>query len=147
MNGPHFYLLSAQTVYTDHSLLDPDGWPSRMLSRILAFTLSGTSRAICVSQTWCVLPEARHFGMGPAGSTLVQCCRRLCCPPTFLARNSFLRSRDNLLMRTGFCSSRVTVIPNAVDTTLFRPALALRSEMPTVVVISRCVAPESAIFL
>lgn len=46
-------------------------------------------------------------------------------------------SRETLLSRTGYSPARVAVIPNAVDTTLFRPALALRSASPTVVVISR----------
>ncbi|EGD81938.1 hypothetical protein PTSG_02624 [Salpingoeca rosetta] len=44
-------LMSLKTVYTDHSLLEMMDLSNRLVSKILAFTLSHTRHAICVSHT------------------------------------------------------------------------------------------------
>eukprot|EP00899_Mesostigma_viride_P026856 jgi/Mesvir1/7355/Mv19162-RA.1 len=85
----HARTMGYATVFTDHSLFGFSDASSILTNKILQFTLSNVSHAICVSNT----------------------------------------SKENTFLRSGIHPDTISVIPNAVDTSVFRPRSPPRRQL------------------
>lgn len=89
--------MSLQTVFTDHSLFGFGDAASIMANKLLKFSLSDVGHVICVSHTW-----YGHFS-SLSGDSLTR------------------QSKENTTLRASLNPLAVSVIPNAVVPSNFRP--------------------------
>jgi phosphatidylinositol glycan class A protein len=102
----HARTMGIRAVFTDHSLFGFANASSIVTNKILKYSLSGTNHVICVSHTRSVLNILFNL--------------------ILVFNFSVLRSKENTVLRAGCSPHAVSVIPNAIDSTVFTPDLSKR---------------------
>lgn len=107
----HFSFFIPQAVFTDHSLNGFADISAILTNKLLEITLSGCNHCICVSHTGY---QTKQFGIDLLENAIHV--------------DKFSSRKENTVLRAKVPADQVSVIPNATDTTLFKPDVSKRDK-------------------